>query len=197
MRLPNICGRLFLVLPGEFLEALDDALIEHIASRFVLRTEGGVDRLAGQFRHIILVYLLGAFARRHQRAHAGFLQQVRPRRRIDRGSAGREGRIAGDQRAHDVTTVAAIAPRGRDGEKSQMGAGRDLVCFAKEAEGLLESFESGVELLQQMGDADPLHDVVKLGGLSRLVDVNRQHGRISSHQLSHRARQRNTAALNG
>jgi hypothetical protein len=54
-------------------------------------------------------------------------------------------------------------------------ADRDVVRFLQNTEGLREALEDGVALLQEMRDADALHNIVKFGGLSGFVNVNRRH----------------------
>jgi hypothetical protein len=49
------------------------------------------------------------------------------------------------------------------------------VRLLQNTEGLREALEDGVALLQEMRDADALHDIVKFGGLSGLIDMNRRH----------------------
>ncbi len=60
--------------------------------------------------------------------------------------------------------------------KPKCALSRDVVRLLQNAEGLREALEDRVALLQEMRDADALDDLVKFGGLSGLVDMNRRHG---------------------
>jgi hypothetical protein len=59
--------------------------------------------------------------------------------------------------------------------ESQVCIEGDIVRFLQNTEGLREPLEDRVTLLQEMRDADALDDIVKFGGLSRLINMNRRH----------------------